>query len=46
MQFKRPVLQVMKKLVWKEVEKSANTACPMLSYQPKEPKQIKQLRKF
>ena len=29
MQFKRPVLQVMKKLVWKEVEKSANTACPI-----------------
>ena len=46
MKLKNYVLKMTEKLIWKEVGKSANTACPMVSYQPKEPKQIKKLRKF
>ena len=46
MNFKNYILKKVEKLTRKEVEKMANTACPMVNYQPKEPKQIKKLRKF
>lgn len=46
MKFKNYILKKVEKFTRKEVEKMANTACPMVSYQPKEPKQIKKLRKF
>ena len=46
MKFKNYILKKVEKLTRKEVEKMANTACPAFNYQPKEPKQIKKLRKF
>lgn len=33
-------------LVKKSASMEANTACPFIGYQPKEPKAVKKLRKF
>ena len=46
MKFKNYILKKVEQFTRKEVEKMANTACPAFNYQPKEPKQIKKLRKF
>lgn len=46
MKFKNYILKKVEKLTRTEVEKMANTACPAFNYQPTEPKQIKNLRKF
>ena len=46
MRTKKIILKVISKLAMSESKKSVNTACPMMNYQIKEPKEIKKLRKF
>lgn len=43
---KNKVEQVIAKIAKKTAIIEANTACPCWGYQPKEPKQVKALRKF
>lgn len=43
---KKDVEQAIAKIAKKSARVEANTACPFWGYQPKEPKQVKALRKF
>ncbi|MCI8692765.1 MAG: cyclic lactone autoinducer peptide [Lachnospiraceae bacterium] len=43
---KKRVEQVIAQIAKRSASVEANTACSFLGYQPKEPKQVKSLRKF
>ncbi len=43
--FKNTIMKTISKIVFKEAEKSANSTCPSFNYQPKAPKELKNLRK-
>jgi cyclic lactone autoinducer peptide len=43
---KKGVEKAIVKIARKSASVEANTACPCWGYQPKEPKQVKALRKF
>lgn len=43
---KKDIEQIIAKIAKKSAGVEANTACPCWGYQPKEPKQVKALRKF
>lgn len=43
---KKTVKKVIEEIAIKVAIADANTACPCISYQPKQPKSMKKLRKF
>lgn len=43
---KKFLRRVVEKAAYKMAALEANTACPCIGYQPKEPKAVKKLRKF
>lgn len=43
---KKGIEQAIAKIAKKSASVEANSACPCWGYQPKEPKQVKALRKF
>lgn len=43
---KQKALKAIAVLARSEAVKSANTACPLFTYQPKSPEAVKKLRKF
>lgn len=42
---KNRIMKTIGKVIFSEAKKSANTTCPMFNYQPKVPKELKNLRK-
>ena len=42
---KNVIMKTIGKVIFNEAKKSANTTCPMFNYQPKAPKELKNLRK-
>lgn len=40
------IMKIVGKVLFNEAKKAANTTCPSFNYQPKEPKEVKKLRKF
>ena len=43
---KRNIKQAIVSIAKKSAGMEANTACPIMNYQPKEPQKVKKLRKF
>lgn len=43
---KNKIKRVVAYIAQKSAAMEANTACPLMNYQPKEPKAVKKLRKF
>lgn len=42
---KNVIMKTVSEIVFKEAKKSANSTCPAFNYQPKAPKELKNLRK-
>lgn len=42
---KNAIMKTIRQVIFNEAKKSANTTCPTFNYQPKVPKELKNLRK-